>query len=271
MKKTGILLAYLFLFALSISTNAQSVKYEQISIQLTKADSPNYPTSLSTSEAVNLTRLFMQQKGVQRCESDLKNRKFVLVFEEGTDIKAILNQSSVANELLSIGYQVDAIADNNFAMQQKVPVKNEEPLLGTNEAENSKTYKGKPESTAEKLSKKAAKKASEKASPPPSEPSETNKLNIESIEANSDAATPQTKPAKDCDNCGEQKISSGLRDEVIKKAEYGGDAMDFGDGGDEENGENFDDSMPDGNNKLSEQQLDSLKRLINQDNGNPPN
>lgn len=271
MKKISFLFAYLLLFALSISINAQTVKYEQISIQLKKTDFPNSPSSLSTSEAVNLTRLFMQQKGVQRCESDLKNRKFVLVFEDGTDIKAILNQSTIANELLSMGYQVDAIADHNFAMQQKIPVKNEEPLLGVNEAQNSKTYKGKPESTAAKLSKKAAKKASEKASPPPSESSEKNKLNIESIEANSDAATPQTKPAKDCDNCGEQKISSGLRDEVLKKANYGGDAMDFGDGSDEENGENFDDTMPEGNSKLTEQQLDSLKQLINQDTGNPPN
>jgi hypothetical protein len=217
MKKTSLLLAYLLLFALSISTNAQSVKYEQISIQLTKADSPNSPASLSTSEAVNLTRLFMQQKGVQRCESDLKNRKFVLVFEEGTDIKAILNQSSVANELLSIGYQVDAIADNNFAMQQKVPVKNEEPLLGTNEAENSKTYKGKPESTAEKLSKKAAKKASEKASPPPSEPSEKNKLNIESIEANSDAATHKLSPPKIVTIAANRKLAAACATKYSKK------------------------------------------------------
>lgn len=270
MKKISFLFTYLLLFALSISINAQSVKYEQISIQLKKADLPNPTSPLSTSEAVNLTRLFMQQKGVQRCESDLKNRKFILVFEEGTDIKAILNQSTVANELLSMGYQIDAIADNNFAMQQKEPVKNEEPLLGVNEVENNKIYKSNPTSTAAKLSKKATKKASEKASPSSSEPSEENKVDIETVEANSDAV-PQAKSDKDCDNCGEQKISSDLRDDVLKKANYGGDAMDFGDGGDEENGENFDDPMSQGNSKLTEQQLDSLKRLINQDTGNPPN
>ena len=133
----------------------------------------------------------------------------------------------------------------------------------------SKTSK-KAEIAAKRLSKKAAKNASERVAASSSEPSEENKLHIETIEANSDTAVPQTKTVKDCNDCGEQKISDGLRDEVLKKADFGGDAMDFGSGDEEQN---FDDSIPAGDRKLTEQQIDSLRQLINKgsDDDNPPN
>lgn len=269
MKKTSILFSYFLLIFISVTIYAQSGKYEQISIQLKKADAIDSNAPLSTTDAINLTRLFMQQVGVQRCESDLKSRKFVLVFVQGTDIKSILSQGNVTNELLSAGYQIDAVADGNFALQEKASTENKSMPIANKEQSDPKAT-NKTAIAAKKLSKKAAKNASKRAEVLSSEPSEKNRLHIEAVEANSDKAVPQIKVAKDCNDCGEQKISDGLRDEVLKKADFGGDAMDFGSGDEEQN---FDDSMPAEGSKLTEQQLDSLRQLINKgsDDDNPPN
>lgn len=258
--KPQILFLLLACFCAALTHNAYAQNsQERISIQLKSNRMLGTPQPLSTAEGIELTRLFMQQKGMLRCESDLKNRQFVLVYDKGCDIQAILSQMLLLDALQALGYQIDAVADGSTYAQQ-IAAPSNTALPQQEVASNAPIYKGGATTTADQQPAAAAnaKKSSKKNATKEQQPDL--KATDSAIEANTNAAT--LVPNK-CNDCGEQKISDEMRQEVLKNADFGGDAMDFGDGSMDEGGEG--EEQP----ALTPEQLESLQKMINGDNQPP--
>lgn len=69
-------------------------------------DSQGIEQSFTVQDAVQLVRFFMAQDGIERCESDLYNRKLKLVARPDIDIYALLQKNTIRDKMAALGYNI---------------------------------------------------------------------------------------------------------------------------------------------------------------------
>ena len=268
------------------TTQAQVIQYEQINLQIRKTATAPIST-FQVADAVQLVRFFMQQNGIARCESDISTHKFKLVAKPNTDLKFLLTNANLVKNLNSMGYEIVWTSETNMAYQtptQRVSYPNPDYVAANTTTPTTPIYKGKADEppvapttintnkTTKKLARetrKAQKLAAQKAATsamkqqgnkPATMMNEELPTPAQSSAANiKDVATPIAN--KPCDDCGEQKVSSELREKVLQDANYGSDAIDFGSDMSGMDSDPMNEESP----QYNEVQLDSLRQLLLKD------
>lgn len=268
------------------TTRAQVIQYEQINLQIRKTATAPSPT-FQVADAVQLVRFFMQQNGIARCESDISTHKFKLVAKPNTDLKFLLTNAKVVKNLNSMGYEIVWTSEPNMAYQtpaQKIPYPNPDYVAANTTTPTTPIYKGKSDDpplaptnintskTTKKLARenrKAQKLAAQKAASSAMKQQDNKPATMRYDEPSipvvpsaanlKDIATPATN--KPCDDCGEQNVSSELREKVLQDANYGSEAIDFGSDMSGMDSEPMDGESP----QYNEAQLDSLRQLLLKD------
>ncbi|MBK8473607.1 MAG: hypothetical protein IPL33_16460 [Sphingobacteriales bacterium] len=85
---------------------AQSLNSTVPNLKIKKMDSQGIEQSFTVQDAVQLVRFFMAQDGIERCESDLYNRKLKLVARPDIDIYALLQKNTIRDKMAALGYNI---------------------------------------------------------------------------------------------------------------------------------------------------------------------
>lgn len=204
----------LLIFLLSPWTNAllqaQSLNSTVPNLKIKKTDSQGIEQSFTVQDAVQLVRFFMAQDGIERCESDLYNRKLKLVARPDIDIYALLQKNAIRDKIAALGYSITP----NHTTAPIAPIADKpseipsNPTVSSDPAPKNAASSGKTTSTTDKkalLEKAKALSAAKSGSETP-------------------AKSPATaKP--DCADCGEVKLDQQLKESITKNADYGGSEL----------------------------------------------
>ena len=202
----------LLIFLLSPWTTAllqaQSLNSTVPNLKIKKTDSQGIEQSFTVQDAVQLVRFFMAQDGIERCESDLYNRKLKLVARPDIDIYALLQKNTIRDKMTALGY---SITPNHAAPIADKPsgIPNN-PAVSSDPTPKNTAPSGKTTTTTDKkalLEKSKALSAAKSGSAAPAK-----------------SSSPATaKP--DCADCGEVKLDQQLKDSITKNADYGGSEL----------------------------------------------
>lgn len=197
---------YLLLFAASLlGANpllAQSLNSTIPTLKIKKTDSKGVEQAFSVQDAVQLVRFFMSQEGIERCESDIYNRKLKLVARPDVDLYAMLQKSNVREKIVGMGFAFDlpsAIVATTPIDATATTVKNTSTGIA-----NSTTNKSGATDKKSLLEKAKAISAA--------------KANAASSATKTTSPTHAAKP--DCADCGEVKLDQNLKESITKNADY---------------------------------------------------
>jgi len=187
-------------------------------MRLAKVNEQGAELPFTIKDAVRIVRFFMSQEGIQKCESDLAKNTLKIITRRGYDPVKILLNPALHNQISDMGYRIEFIS---AVKTKSADVTLPEPS---------------PANTV-KPAEPVAKTTSAPAAPT--------------------SATDLTK-LKECDTCGDQKVSKEAIDRVVTPDAYDGTSIliDFGTEGNDSGG--FDATTP----RMSEAQLDSLRRVF---------
>jgi len=190
-------------------------------MRLVKVNEQGTELPFTIKDAVRIVRFFMSQEGIQKCESDLAKNTLKIITRRGYDPVKILLNPALHNQISDMGYKIEFMS-----------------VVKTKSADV--TQPATPAVTTVKPAEPMV-----KTTPAPDN-------------NNNKPATTDLTKLKECDTCGDQKVSKEAIDRVVTPDAYDGTSIliDFGTEGNDSGG--FDATTP----RMSEAQLDSLRRAL---------
>lgn len=236
--KTAIIV---LLILATYHAQAQSLNNTLPNIKIRKNTTNGTEQTFTVQDAVKLVRFFMAQEGIERCETDLYNRKLKLIARSGIDLNEMLQKNALNDKIIAMGYTID--------------IPKPQPALA-NINNTTKTTDNIP-STKTSMDKKALlEKAKAAAS------AKANNANPNTLKP----TMPNVVSAKpDCTDCGEVKIDNSFKESILKDANYGGTEIliDMPMGNYESNSPTNNKTNPIPNTPtINTTQLDSLRQIL---------
>lgn len=187
---------------------AQSLNSTVPNLKIKKTDSQGIEQSFTVQDAVQLVRFFMAQDGIERCESDLYNRKLKLVARPDIDIYALLQKNTIRDKMAALGYNITPSHTAPIADTPSGTPNN--PAVSSDPTPKNAASSGKTTTTTDKKALLEKAKA------------------LSAAKSGSAAPAKSTSPATakpDCADCGEVKLDQQLKESITKNADYGGSEL----------------------------------------------